>query len=159
MTTTKKKTKHKATKPPSKATLTDEDFELIATRTSDELKDTLDAIRDQQEKIQSAVEKQQQDLKALQEKTAAVRIPPANATARDASTSSIAREDGLGKERLNTVLIPPGSIRFPVTMKDPPAQFDQPIEVNLVEFHTEQLQMIEQQISAELRSRELMTYK
>ena len=61
--TTKKKTKHKATKPPSQATLTDEDFELIATRTSDELKDTLDAMRNQQEKIQSAVEKRQQDLK------------------------------------------------------------------------------------------------
>ena len=37
--------------------------------------------------------------------------------------------------------------------------FDQPIEVNLVEFHTEQLQMIEQQISTELRTRELATYK
>ena len=44
-------------------------------------------------------------------------------------------------------------------MKDPPVQFRQPIEVNLVEFHIDQLQMIQQQLSTELRSRELETYK
>ena len=44
-------------------------------------------------------------------------------------------------------------------MKDPPAQFRQPIEVNLAEFHIEQLQMIQQQLGAELKSRELETYK
>ena len=44
-------------------------------------------------------------------------------------------------------------------MKHPPAQFRQPIEVNLAEFHIDQLQMIQQQLSAELRSRELETYK
>ena len=119
--TTKKKKKHKATKPASQATLTDEDYELIATRTSDVLKDTLDAMREQKEKIQSAVEKQQQDLKVITEKTSAVHIPSPKATAKEAATSSISREEGLAKDRLNTVLIPPGSIRLPAMMKDPPA--------------------------------------
>ena len=44
-------------------------------------------------------------------------------------------------------------------MKDPPVQFRQPIEVNLAKFHIDQLQMIQQQLGAELRSRELETYK
>ena len=44
-------------------------------------------------------------------------------------------------------------------MKDPPVQFRQPIKVNLAEFHIDQLQMIQQQLGAELRSRELDTYK
>ena len=44
-------------------------------------------------------------------------------------------------------------------MKDPAAQFRQPIEVNLAEFHIDQLQMIQQQLSAELRSREIAAYK
>ena len=34
-----------------------------------------------------------------------------------------------------------------------------PVEVNLTEFHVDQLQMIQQQLSAELRDRELATYK
>ena len=44
-------------------------------------------------------------------------------------------------------------------MKDPPVQFRQSIEVNLVEFHIDQLHMIQQQLGAELKSRELETYQ
>ena len=63
------------------------------------------------------------------------------------------------KGRLNTILIPLGSIRFPASMTDPPVQFRQPVEVNLADFHIDQLQMIQQQLGAELKSRELETYK
>ena len=63
------------------------------------------------------------------------------------------------KGRLNTVLIPPGSIRFPASMTDPPVQFRQPVEVNLIDFHIDQLQMIQQQLSVELIGRELATYE
>ena len=38
-------------------------------------------------------------------------------------------------------------------------QIRQPVEVNLTEFHIDQLQMIQQQLSAELRGRELATYE
>ena len=85
--------------------------------------------------------------------------PPVKATTGETSTPQMFRQESLAKDCLNTVLIPPGSIRFPATMKDPPAQFRQPIEVNLAEFHIDQLQMIQQQLGPELRSRELETYK
>ena len=42
---------------------------------------------------------------------------------------------------------------------DVPIQIRQPAKVNLAEFHIDQLQMIQQQLSAELIDRELATYK
>ena len=65
----------------------------------------------------------------------------------------------MAKDRLNIVLIPPGSIRLSATTADPPVQFKQPLEVNLAEVHIDQLHRIQQQLSAELRSRELATYQ
>ena len=44
-------------------------------------------------------------------------------------------------------------------MMDVQIQIRQPVKVNLAEFHIDQLQMIQQQLSAELRGRELVTYK
>ena len=106
------------------------------------MKDSLDAMKVWQEQRQSAVEKQLLELKIITKKTTMMHIPPVKATAGETSTPSTSREESLEKDRLNTVLIPPGSIRFPATMKDPPAQFRKPIEVNLTEFHSDQLQMI-----------------
>ena len=51
-----KKKKHKATKPPSKTALTKDDYELIATRMHDTLKDSFKVMQTSQENIQSAVE-------------------------------------------------------------------------------------------------------
>ena len=65
----------------------------------------------------------------------------------------------MATDHINTVLIPPGSIRFPALMMDVPIQIRKPVEVNLAEFHIDQLQMIQEQLSAELRGRELATYK
>ena len=86
-------------------------------------------------------------------------IPSVKATATETSTPSMSHEESLATDCLNTVLILPGSIRFPVTMKDPPIQLGQSIEVNLVEFHIDQLYMIQQQLIGELKGRELTTYK
>ena len=58
-----KKKKHKATKLPSKTALTEDDYELIATRMHDMLKDSFEAMQTSQAKIQSVVEKQLLDLK------------------------------------------------------------------------------------------------
>ena len=44
-------------------------------------------------------------------------------------------------------------------MMDVQIQIRQPVKVNLAEFSIDQLQMIQQQLSAELRDRELVTYK
>ena len=44
-------------------------------------------------------------------------------------------------------------------MLDVKVQVRQPVEVNLAQFPIDQLQMIQQQIAAELRDRELATYK
>ena len=83
--------------------------------------------------------------------------PSIKATVGETSTQSLSREESLATDRLNTVLIPPGSIWFPATMKDQPVQLGQSIEVNLAEFHIDQLYMIQQQLTAELKGRELAT--
>ena len=54
---TQYKKKQKTSKPVLKTALIDDDYELIATRTCDTLKDSLDAMKESQEKRQSAVEK------------------------------------------------------------------------------------------------------
>ena len=136
-----KKKKHKATKPPLKTALTEDDYELIATRMHDTLKDSFEVMQTLQEKIQSAVEKLLLDLKSITKKTTMIQVPPVKVTAGESSTQSISREETFATDHINTVLIPPGSIRFPATMKDVPMQIRQPIEVNLTEFHVDQLQI------------------
>ena len=46
-----KKKKRKVTKPPSKTALTEDDYELIATRMHDTLKDSFEAMQTSQAKI------------------------------------------------------------------------------------------------------------
>ena len=48
---TQNKKKHKATKLPSKTALTEDDYELIATRMHDTLKDSFEAMQTSQAKI------------------------------------------------------------------------------------------------------------
>ena len=71
----------------------------------------------------------------ITEKTAMRYIPPVKTTTGETSAPLMSRQEILAKDRLNAVLIPLGSIRFPPTMKDPPVQFRKSIEVNLAEFH------------------------
>ena len=73
-------------KPPPKTVLTEDDYELIATRLHDSLKDSFEVMQTLQEKIQSAVEKQLLDLKEITEKTAMIQVPPVKATAGESST-------------------------------------------------------------------------
>ena len=105
-----KKKKQKATKLPLKTALIEDAYELMAMRMHDTLKDSFEAMQTSQEKIQSAVEKQLLDLKLITEKTARIQVPPKKATAAGSSTQTICREELLSKDRINTVLIPPGSI-------------------------------------------------
>ena len=90
--------------------MTDDDYELIATRTCDTLKDSLDVMKEAQEKSQSAVEKQLLDLRMITEKTAMRYIPPDKTNTGETSAPPMSREESLATDRLNTVLIPPGSI-------------------------------------------------
>ena len=113
-----KKKKHKATKLPSKTALTKDDYELIATRMHDTLKDSFEVMETSQAKIKSTVEKQLLDLKAIIEKTSMTQVSPVKATAGESSTQSISREEILATDRINTVLIPLGSIRFPASVMD-----------------------------------------
>ena len=57
-TETQKRKKQKTSKPVLQTALTDDDYELIATRTCDTLKDSFDAVKSLQEKMQSTIEKQ-----------------------------------------------------------------------------------------------------
>ena len=49
--------KQKNSKPTLRTALTEDDYELIATRTCDTLKDSFDEVKKSQEKIQSTIEK------------------------------------------------------------------------------------------------------
>ena len=123
------------------------------------MKDTFQVMQTSQDKLQGVLDKQFLELKAITEKTSMIQVPLVKATVRQSSTQSISRKEILAKYRINTVLIPPGSIRFPDSMIDVQIQIRQPVEVNLAEFPVDQLQMIQQQLAAELRDRELVTYK
>ena len=93
-----------------KTALTKDDYELIATRMHDSLKDSFEAMQTSQQKIQSVVEKKLLNLKAITENIAMIQVPPVKATAGESSTQSIFREEIFATDRINTVLIPPGSI-------------------------------------------------
>ena len=84
---------------------------------------------------------------------------PVKAAVGKISQPSISQEKVFAEDRTNTILIPSGSIRFPASMIDVQIQIRHPVEVNLAQFPVDQLQMIQQQIAAELRDRVLVTYK
>ena len=99
------------------------------------------------------------ELKSLPKNIAMMQTQPVKVTAGESSQPSISREEVFAKERTYTVLTLPGRIWFPASMIDAQIQIRQPVEVNLAQFPVDQLQMIKQQIAAELRDRELVTYK
>ena len=112
-----------------------------------------------QDKLQSTINKQLMKLKAITKKTTMMKIHPVKATGGESSSvPSISYKEIILKDHTNTVMIPPGSIRFPVSMLDVQVQVRQPVEVNLAQFLVNQLQMIQRQIAAELKDRELVTY-
>ena len=94
------------------------------------------------QEMQWPIDQQLGELKTLTEKTTIIHTQLSKVPAGESLKQSISRDEILAKGRLNTVLIPPGSIRFPASMTDPPVQFRQPVEVNLADFHIDQLQMI-----------------
>ena len=91
------------------------------------------------QEMQWPIDQQLGELKTLTEKTTIIHTQLSKAPAGESSKESISREEILVKGCLNTVLIPPGSIIFPVSMTDPPVQFRKPVEVNLTDFHIDQL--------------------
>ena len=105
------------------------------------------------------IDKQILELKALTKKATTMQIPPVKATVGEISTPSTSHEEVLAKDRINTVLIPSGSIWLPASMINVQIQVRQHVEVNLAQFPVDQLQMIQQQLAVELRDRELATYK
>ena len=95
-----------------------------------------------QDKLQSTIDKQLLELKELTEKTAMVQIQPVKATIVESLQGPpTSREEVFAKDCTNTVLIPPGIMRFPVSMLDVQIKVIQPIEVNLAQFPIEKLQM------------------
>ena len=82
------------------------------------MQDSFQVMQTSQDKLQSTIDKQLLELKALMEKTATMQIPPVKEKAGESSQPSISREKVLAKDRTNTVLIPPGSIRFLASMID-----------------------------------------
>ena len=113
-----KRKKVKASNPTTETALTKDDYDLIASRLKKEMRDSFQAMQTLQDKLQSMIDKQLLELKALTEKTAMMQIPPFKATTREISTPSTSREEVFAKDHINTVLIPPGSIRFLASMID-----------------------------------------
>ena len=81
-------------------------------------------------------------MKAVTENIAIMQTQPVKETAGESSKQSISHEEILVKDRINTVLILPGSIRLPASMIDVQIQVRNLVEVNLSEFPIDQLQMI-----------------
>ena len=81
------------------------------------MQDRFDAMQTSQNQLQSTIDKQLEELKALTERTAAMQIQPAKAAGVESSMMpSTSRSEALSKDRINTVLLPLGSLRFPVSM-------------------------------------------
>ena len=64
------------------------------------------------------VEKHLLEMKAFTEKTTIEQTQLVKVTAGESSKQSVSCEEILVKDHINTVLIPPGSIRFPDSMID-----------------------------------------
>ena len=154
-----KRKKYKASKPTTKTTLKEDDYEFIATRLQDVMKESFQAMQTSQDKLKRTIDQRLLELKALTEKTATIQSPPTQVTTGEISTPSTSHEEVLAKDCINTVLIPSGSIRITALMIDVQIKVRQPVEVNLAQFPVDQLQMIQQQIAAELKDREIETYK
>ena len=105
-----KKKKQKATRLPLKTALTDDDYEQIAARLKDEMDDTFQAMQASQGKMQGVIDQQLVESKTLTEKNAMIHTQLIKTPAGESSTQSISCEEILEKDRINTVLIPPGSI-------------------------------------------------
>ena len=105
-----KKKKQKATKLPLKTALTDDDYKQIAARLKDEMDDTFQAMQASQGKLQGAIDQQLVELKTLTKKTTTIHTQLIKNPAGESSTQSISLEEILAKDRINTVLIPLGSI-------------------------------------------------
>ena len=65
-----KRKKSKATKPTLETALTDDDYDHIAARLKEEMKDTFQAMQTSQNKLQGAIDKQLLELKELSDKAA-----------------------------------------------------------------------------------------
>ena len=69
-----KRKKAKATKPTLETALTDDDYDQIAARLKEEMKDTFQAMQTSQDKLQRARDKQLLELKAITTKTVVIQF-------------------------------------------------------------------------------------
>ena len=136
---TQKRKKFKASMPTTETTLTEDDYDLITARLKEEMRDSFQAMQKLQDKLQSTIDKQLLELKALTEKNSMMKAQPVKVIAGERSTPSISCEEFIAKDQTNTVLIPPGSIRFPASMIDVQIQVRQPVKFNLAQFPIDQL--------------------
>ena len=97
-TATQGRKKQKTSKPVLKTALTEDDYELIATRTCDTLKDSFDEVKQSQENIQSTVEKQLIDIRTITEKAATIHAPLVKVPTGETSTPTVPREEILAKD-------------------------------------------------------------
>ena len=74
------------------------------------MRDSFQAMQTSQDNLQSTIDKQLLELKALTKKTSMMQLLPVKVIAGERSQQSISREEVFAKDRINTVLIPPGSI-------------------------------------------------
>ena len=68
-TAQKKRKKFKSSMPTTETALTKDDYDLIAARLKEEMRDSFQAMQTSHDKLQSMIDKQLLELKALTEKT------------------------------------------------------------------------------------------
>ena len=155
--TKKKRTKTVTFEEPKVPTITDEEYELLASKIEEKMQAKFAAIQSSQDLLNSNLNKQLTELKTITERTASMQIQSAPGSVGGSSQPPLqVREESIAGDRTNIVRIPAGSIKFPVPME---VQMVQPLEVNLPEVPVDQLYDIFQQIGTELRHRERITYE
>ena len=68
-TAQKKRKKFKSSMPTTETALTEDDYDIIATRLKEDMRDSFQAMQTSQDKLQSMIDKQLLELKALTKKT------------------------------------------------------------------------------------------
>ena len=105
-----KRKKFKALNPTTETALTEDDYDQIAARLKEDMRDSFQAMQTSQDKLQSTIDKQLLELKELTKKNSMMQTQPVEVIAGEISQPSISHEEVFAEDCTNIVLIPSRSI-------------------------------------------------
>ena len=140
--------------------MTDDEYNIIVEKVHQYFQEPMKALQTSQDSIKTALDLQLMKLKGITEKAVQMHLHPVFAGTGGSSPSmpSTSHAEILTLGRSTTVHIPTTSMKFPLSLLQVQIRAVGPIEVNLAAIPLETLQMVQSQVFAELRERELETY-